>query len=49
MPPRVARLEDVTSQRDALEKLAVLIRKGSIDQDILRAAKAITRDCSPPR
>src|SRR3990172_3632462 len=46
MSPRTARLEDITSQRDALEKLAELIRKGSIDQEILRAAKAVTRDCS---
>jgi len=43
---RTARLEDVTSQRDALEKIGELIRKGSIDQEVLRAAKAVTRDCS---
>jgi hypothetical protein len=39
------RLEDVTSQRDALEKIARLIRSGSIDPRIQQAAKALTRSC----
>jgi hypothetical protein len=42
---RFARLETATSQRAALEKVAQLIRKGSIHPDILKAAKALTRDC----
>jgi hypothetical protein len=39
------KLEEMTSQRQALEKVASLIRKGSIHPEILLAAKAITRDC----
>ena len=46
MAPRPARLEEMTSQRDALEKIAELIRKGSVDGEVLQAAKKITRDCS---
>jgi hypothetical protein len=40
-----ARLVDVTSQRQALVKIAELIRSGSIDRRIIVAAKTITRDC----
>lgn len=43
--PRLARLEAAGSQRDALEKLAQMIRQGAKDERILQAAKAITRDC----
>lgn len=42
---RFARLETASSQRVALEKVAGLIRKGSIHPEILKAAKAVTRDC----
>ena len=42
---RSARLEDAGSQRQALEKIAVLIRKGQIHPEILKAAKIITRGC----
>ncbi len=45
MAPRM-KLEEMTSQREALERVASLIRKGSIHPEILRAAKAITRDCA---
>jgi len=40
------RLEEVSSQRDALVKLAQIIRKGSIDSRIVQAARAITRGVS---
>ena len=44
MPPRT-RLAEVTSQRDALEQIAKLIRSGSVNGKVLQAAKAITMDC----
>lgn len=44
--PVAGRLEDLIDQRDALGKIAVLIRNGSIDQRIMQAAKAITRGCA---
>jgi hypothetical protein len=43
--PATLRFEDVGSQSDALEKIASLIRKGSIDPRIVAAARALTRDC----
>jgi len=44
MPPRT-RLAEVTSQRDALEQIAKLIRAGSVNGKVLQAAKALTMDC----
>ncbi len=33
------------SQRDSLQKIAELIRRGSVHPEILKAAKILTRDC----
>jgi hypothetical protein len=45
--PATLRLVSSSSQRDALDKVASIIRKGSIDPRIVAAARAITRDCAP--
>lgn len=37
--------QEITSQRDALEAMARLIREGSVDPRIVQAARALTRDC----
>ena len=44
--PASVRFEDVDSQGAALEKIAGLIRKGSMDPRIIAAARALTRDCA---
>ena len=43
--PSTTRFEAVASQEQALEKIAGLIRKGSVDPRIVQAARALTRDC----
>lgn len=40
------RVQEIASQRDALEEIAKLIRSGSIDPRIVQAARALTRECS---
>jgi hypothetical protein len=44
--PSSVRFESISSQSDALAKIAGLIRKGSVDPRIVQAARAITRDCA---
>lgn len=39
------RLERAGSQKSALERIATLVRKGSIDRRIVAAARALTMDC----
>lgn len=40
------RLENASDQRDALKKIVRLIEKGSVNAEILKAAKILTRECS---
>ena len=47
MPTSPARFVEVSSQEAALEEIAELIRKGALEQEVIRAAKTITRDCTP--
>jgi hypothetical protein len=46
MPSPSFRLVDVSTQRDSLLEIEKLIRKGSINKDILLASKRLTRDCA---
>lgn len=48
MPARAkARFAEPATQRESLEEIAGLIRKGMVDPEVIRAAKALTQDCAP--